>query len=101
MMVNLMRLQFCFCIFAAISLPGPASNLKLEKCKLGKITRKKIKIVFWKNYSTYCVSLQFSAKNENKPDMVKCAEAVKNSLLEAGADKAEIYQTEGHPVVFA
>ncbi|MEO6330797.1 MAG: dipeptidase [Ginsengibacter sp.] len=40
-----------------------------------------------------------SAKKENKEDMVKCAEAVKNSLLRAGADKAEIYQTEGHPVV--
>ena len=31
--------------------------------------------------------------------MVKCAEAVKQRLLEAGADKAEIYPTEGHPVV--
>lgn len=40
-----------------------------------------------------------SAKKENKEDLVKCAEAVKNKLLQAGADKAEIYQTEGHPVV--
>lgn len=40
-----------------------------------------------------------SAKKENKEDMVKCAHAVKNSLLQAGADKAEIYLTEGHPVV--
>ncbi len=42
-----------------------------------------------------------SAKAEHKPDMIACAEAVKQRLLEAGVDKAEIYQTAGHPVVFA
>ena len=42
-----------------------------------------------------------SAKSENKPDMVKCAEAVKERLLQAGVDKVEIYPTEGHPVVYA
>jgi acetylornithine deacetylase/succinyl-diaminopimelate desuccinylase-like protein len=42
-----------------------------------------------------------SAKSENKNDMVKCAETVKQRLLEAGATKAEIYPTEGHPVVYA
>ncbi len=41
-----------------------------------------------------------SAKSEHKEDMLKCAEAVKARLLEAGADKAEIYPTEGHPVVY-
>ncbi len=41
-----------------------------------------------------------SAKSENKPDMIKCAEVVKNRLLEAGADLAEIYPTDGHPVVY-
>jgi acetylornithine deacetylase/succinyl-diaminopimelate desuccinylase-like protein len=41
-----------------------------------------------------------SAKTEHKPDMQKCAEAVKKSLLDAGIDKAEIYTTEGHPVVY-
>jgi len=41
-----------------------------------------------------------SAKSENKPDMLKCAEAVKARLLEAGADKAEIYPTDGHPLVY-
>jgi acetylornithine deacetylase/succinyl-diaminopimelate desuccinylase-like protein len=40
-----------------------------------------------------------SAKKENKDEMAKCAEAVKNRLLQAGADKAEIFETEGHPVV--
>ncbi len=42
-----------------------------------------------------------SAKSENKADMVKCAEAIKQRLLEAGVDKVEIYPTEGHPVVYA
>jgi len=41
-----------------------------------------------------------SARSEHKPDMLKCAEAVKQRLLEAGVDKAEIYPTEGHPVVY-
>ena len=41
-----------------------------------------------------------SAKSEHKPDMIKCSEAVKQRLLEAGADKAEIYSTDGHPIVY-
>lgn len=41
-----------------------------------------------------------SAKSEHKDDMQKCAEAVKNSLLDAGADKAEIMVTDGHPAVY-
>ncbi len=41
-----------------------------------------------------------SAKSEHKDDMMKCAEAVKKRLLEAGADKVEIYPTEGHPLVY-
>ncbi|MEO6218859.1 MAG: dipeptidase [Ginsengibacter sp.] len=41
-----------------------------------------------------------SAKSEHKKDMLQCAEAVKNSLLSSGADKAEILQTEGFPVVY-
>jgi len=42
-----------------------------------------------------------SARSEHKDDMKKCAEAVKASLLKAGATKAEIYPTDGHPVVYA
>ncbi len=42
-----------------------------------------------------------SAKKEHKDDMLTCAEAVKQRLVEAGVDKAEIYPTEGHPVVYA
>ncbi len=41
-----------------------------------------------------------SAKTEHKADMVKCAEAIKQRLLEAGADKVEIHPTAGHPIVF-
>lgn len=42
-----------------------------------------------------------SAKSEHKSDMVRCAEAVKQRLLEAGADKVEIHETAGHPIVYA
>lgn len=41
-----------------------------------------------------------SAKSEHKKDMHICAEAVKQSLLNAGADKAEIMNTDGFPVVY-
>jgi acetylornithine deacetylase/succinyl-diaminopimelate desuccinylase-like protein len=41
-----------------------------------------------------------SARTENKSDMVKCAEAVKQRMLEAGADHAEIIPTDGHPIVY-
>lgn len=41
-----------------------------------------------------------SADSNHKSDMLACAEAVKQSLLDSGADKAEIYKTEGHPVVY-
>jgi acetylornithine deacetylase/succinyl-diaminopimelate desuccinylase-like protein len=41
-----------------------------------------------------------SARSENKADMISCAEAVKKQLLAAGADKAEIISTAGHPLVY-
>ena len=41
-----------------------------------------------------------SAKPEHKSDMEKTAEAVKQRLIEAGADKVEICQTKGYPVVY-
>lgn len=41
-----------------------------------------------------------SAKSEYKNDMQRCAEAVKDSLLAAGADKAGVMPTDGHPVVY-
>ncbi len=37
----------------------------------------------------------------NKPDMYKAAEYWKRILLEAGVDKAEIYETDGNPVAYA
>jgi acetylornithine deacetylase/succinyl-diaminopimelate desuccinylase-like protein len=41
-----------------------------------------------------------SAKEENKADMLRAANWLKDSLLKAGADKAEIYTTNGHPILF-
>jgi acetylornithine deacetylase/succinyl-diaminopimelate desuccinylase-like protein len=41
-----------------------------------------------------------SARTENKDDMLTCAEAVKKSLLDAGATTATIYPTDGHPIVY-
>ena len=41
-----------------------------------------------------------SAKTEHKADMEKCAELVKQRLLDAGCDKAEVMSTDGHPAVY-
>jgi len=41
-----------------------------------------------------------SANSEHKGDMIRCAEAVRQSLLDAGADLAEIHETAGHPIVY-
>lgn len=42
-----------------------------------------------------------SAKAENATDMKVCAEAVRRRLTDAGADKAVLYETAGHPIVYA
>ncbi|MFP4620839.1 MAG: dipeptidase [Bacteroidales bacterium] len=42
-----------------------------------------------------------SSEKEHKDDMKKMAEALKQKLLEAGADKAEVLPTDGNPVVYA
>ena len=41
-----------------------------------------------------------SASSNHRQDMIDCATAVKEALLNAGADKAELYDTPGHPIVF-
>jgi len=41
-----------------------------------------------------------SAKPEHKKDMIRATEYVKKKLLEAGADKAEVFTTQGHPIVY-
>ncbi|WP_310590490.1 dipeptidase [Dyadobacter sp. CY261] len=41
-----------------------------------------------------------SADSKFKPDMLKAAEYVRDRIAEAGADKAKIYETAGHPVVY-
>ncbi len=42
-----------------------------------------------------------SSVKSHKPDMYKAAEFWKKLLLEAGADKAEVFETEGNPVTYA
>ncbi|WP_439582242.1 dipeptidase [Dyadobacter bucti] len=41
-----------------------------------------------------------SADSNFKSDMLKAAEYVRDRISEAGADRAEIYETKGHPVVY-
>ncbi|MBQ5855809.1 MAG: dipeptidase [Bacteroidales bacterium] len=41
-----------------------------------------------------------SSQTEHKGDMIKCAEYWRDSILAAGADKAEVMPTEGNPVVY-
>lgn len=41
-----------------------------------------------------------SSLSEHKGDMIKCAEHWKQILLNSGADKAEIFPTDGNPVVY-
>ncbi|WP_221389564.1 dipeptidase [Dyadobacter sp. NIV53] len=41
-----------------------------------------------------------SADSKFKPDMLRAAEYVKDRIKEAGADRVEIYETPGHPVVY-
>jgi len=41
-----------------------------------------------------------SSISENKDDMYKAAEYWKKSMLDAGADKAVVMETDGHPVTF-
>ena len=42
-----------------------------------------------------------SSLDEHKPDMVKTANALKDKLIAAGVDKAEVIPSEGNPVVYA
>ncbi|PLW96841.1 MAG: dipeptidase [Marinilabiliales bacterium] len=41
-----------------------------------------------------------SSLSKHKPDMYKAAEYWKKMMLEAGADKAEVMETEGNPVTY-
>jgi acetylornithine deacetylase/succinyl-diaminopimelate desuccinylase-like protein len=41
-----------------------------------------------------------SSKDENKSDMIHAANFLKESLLKAGADRAEVYPTDGNPVLY-
>lgn len=41
-----------------------------------------------------------SADSKYKADVARCADAVKEHMLKAGCDSAEICPTDGHPIVF-
>jgi len=41
-----------------------------------------------------------SSLSENKGDMMRAAEYWKKTMLNAGADKAEIFETAGNPVTY-
>lgn len=41
-----------------------------------------------------------SADSKFKPDMIKAAEFVRDRIKDAGADRVEIYETPGHPIVY-
>ncbi len=42
-----------------------------------------------------------SAKPEHKDDMYKTCEYLKKTFSSAGAERAEVFSTEGHPIVYA
>ena len=42
-----------------------------------------------------------SSEKDHKDDMIKAAEHLKQKIMDAGADKAEVMPTEGNPVVYA
>lgn len=42
-----------------------------------------------------------SADSRHKADVRKAAEYLKDKLIEAGVDKAELHETPGHPIVYA
>ncbi len=42
-----------------------------------------------------------SARTENNADTAKCAEEVKQRMIEAGADNVEVCPTAGHPIVYS
>ena len=41
-----------------------------------------------------------SSESKHKPDMYRCAEQWTKIMLAAGADRAEVYETEGNPVAY-
>ncbi len=49
---------------------------------------------------TYIRIPSISSIADHKQDMYKAAEYVKQSLLDAGCDKAEVFETEGNPVAY-
>ena len=65
-----------------------------------KLYQEKNQVRFLEELFTLLRIPSVSANSSNIQDMLACAEAVKKSLLDAGADLAEIYPTAGHPLVY-
>ena len=55
---------------------------------------------FYEELSSLLRIPSISAKKEHKPDMYRCAQRLTELLMEAGADKADVYESAGNPVVF-
>lgn len=73
-----------------------------------KLNMEKIKAILESNKERYLSELfellripSVSADPAHKNDVLKTAELVKNHLLRLNVAKAEIYPTQGHPVVYA
>lgn len=76
-------------------------NQNIKKMQVWKDYQEKNKERFLNELLELLRIPSISAKSENKADMVKCAETVKLRLTEAGVDKVEIFETAGHPIVYA
>ena len=79
----------------------PNSNTKLRIMEAWKEYQQKNKDRFLSELLDLLRIPSVSARSENREDMKKCAEAMRQRLLEAGASQATIYSTDGHPIVYA
>lgn len=83
------------------SLNSPPLNQKIFTMQAWQDYQEKHKEKFLNELLELLRIPSVSARSEHKNDMLTCAEMVKKRLLEAGADKAEVMPTAGHPAVYA
>ncbi len=88
------------CLFNKYSNFKPLNYLNMQKEQINSYINSN-KVRFLNELLDLLKIPSISAKPEHKPDMLKTAEAVKQRLIEAGADKVEICETKGYPVVYA
>src|SRR5688572_21800040 len=89
------------CLFATIRAHSRKLASKYSRMQAWKEYQEKNKDRFLNELLEMLRIPSVSANSDHKDDMKKCAEMVTQRLLEAGADKAEVYPTDGHPVVVA